>query len=780
MTEFGEMIIKARGDITFTGVKLDLSKSAVQKYIRRGNIDKVGLILADINMVSMVQDRSTAERYVSYRNQINSSTGDAYRFEVSKVQSHAKSIITNIINRLIVCGSEDVGIANNNAPDSLESLLTDRSVENQIKQATLLSRSQKLRLISDYKTMYMLPPYYWKNKSQETRMIGMHIELQDLFYPFMIPDLSNIADWEQALSQKKSEAFFYLLGRDLETQGYDLKKIGSNPVFSRLKTLLGSTSLTRIYTKMGHQEKPIYLYHEALRQMNEGQVQSIDVSDVNPTVFLHSIKSGSKYDIDDFCMDRHTAQGRSCSTLQFAIEGAHVENQATQYYKWNNRLMYIIFKVVVDTPKVINIVDLINKIDHSILAQILPPLPQNLKEGLDGPQYDFLVSFYKGKITNKQASTLLNLSLGDPTQAKPQATASAKVQAKFKPTASAKLKAKFKPKPAASAKPCPPNQILNPVSGRCVSRTGPIGKKLLASAKTTALKSKAKLKAKPVTHKESLFFDPISRFQIGTGAGKTDVYYAIMKSDLGPWKTGERVVVKGPYKKGDNGCTYAQSMSELKKNLNLPYVDRITCIELQPDLWPDVRGLGVRYSLSDRTDMYPFMISDDLMKDVDEIPLKDKDSKTWQKVTVVDFDHENLKPYRWHLSTDWNKLVPIERAKLVAYYVLRYLVGIGDLADRNFINVSGVIYAIDEDAPKKVTVKSPLGPPSNLLPGKSSSLIRDWLQKDANWSLVEPILHNILGSFIGIPSKSNIPTNLKVNTDLLSSGFDRDTVTSLF
>jgi hypothetical protein len=765
MTEFGDMIIKARGDVTFTGIKLDIAKSAVQKYIRRGDEHKVGLILADINMVSMMQDKDVAVRYVTLRNQINSQRGDGYIFEVSKVQSHAKSITTNIINRLIVCGSEDVGIANNKVPDDLESLLTDRSLENQIKQGTLLARSQKLRLISDYKTMYMLPPYYWKNKSQETRMRGIHIELQDRFYPFMIPDLSNIADWEQALKQKKSEAFFYLLGRDLETDGYDLKKIGSNPVFSKLKTLLGSTSLTRIYTKMGHQEKPIYLYHEALRQMNEGQVQSIDVSDINPTVFLHSIQSGTKYDIDDFCMDRHTAQGRSCSTLQFAIEGAHVENQATQYYKWNNRLMYIIFKVVVDTPKAINIVDLINKIDHSILAQILPPLPKTLKEGLGGPQYDFLVRFYKGKINNKQASTLLNL--GDPTQAKPKA---AKPKAKFKPkptasakpkpTASAKPKAKFKPKP------CPPKKILNPVSGKCVNKTGPIGTKLLASAK-----SKAKLKPL-VSNNESLFFDPISRFQIGTGGSKTDVYYAIMKRDLGPWKTGERVVVKGPYRKGDDGCNYAKSMSQLKKDLSLPYVNKIICVELRPDLWPDVRGLGVRYSLSDKTTIYPFMISEDLMKDVDEIPLKDKDSKTWEKVTVVDFDHPSIKPYGWKLSRDWSKLIPIEQAKLTAYYVLRYLVGIGDLADRNFINISGSVYGIDEDAPKKITSTSSLGIPSKLLPGHSSSLVHEWLQHDSNWDLLHPILQKIIAH--------SFPLNIKVNTDLLSSGLDRATITSLF
>ena len=105
-------------------------------------------------------------------------------------------------------------------------------------------------------------------------------------------------------------------------------QIGSS-VFSRLKEVLGSTSLTRIYTKMGHQEKPLYLYHEALRQLNVGQDEDIDVSDVNPKVFLDSIKSGYKYTIDDFCIDRHTAQGRSgpkCTTLQFAATGAQVAN----------------------------------------------------------------------------------------------------------------------------------------------------------------------------------------------------------------------------------------------------------------------------------------------------------------------------------------------------------------------------------------------------------------------------------------------------------------------
>ena len=55
--------------------------------------------------------------------------------------------------------------------------------------------------------------------------------------------------------------------------------------------------------------------------------------------------------------------------------------------------------------------------------------------------------------------------------------------------------------PTLKQRPCPPDKILNPVSGRCVLRTSTIGKKILAgtmpvsSARTA--KKKAKLKAKP-------------------------------------------------------------------------------------------------------------------------------------------------------------------------------------------------------------------------------------------------------------------------------------------
>ena len=796
--EFGKMIIKARCDITFTGIKLDLAKSALQKYIRRGDEYKVALILTDINMVSMVEDPVVASNYVSYHKSINTQKKDQYKYEVSKVQSHAKSIITNTINRLIVCGSEDIGIANNNCSDNLESLLTDRSLENQIKQAIMLTRSQKVRLISDYKTMYMLPPYYWKNDKQEGLMRKAHSELQ-LMYPFMTPDLTGIGNWEQALKEKNSEAFFYLLGKDLERHGYVLKTIGTNIVFSNLKKILGSTSLTRIYAKMGHQEKPMYLYHEALKYMGLGQNQDINVSDINPIIYSNHIKSGKKYVIDSFCMDRHTAQGRTCSTLQFAIEGAHVENQASKFYKWNNRLIYIIFKVVVDNLGKINTIDLTKKIDHTILDQILPSsLPVGLKDGSPGKQYDFLVEYYRGKITNKKASGLLNES------SPLKRTFKKVVNKKTSPPVSLQ-----KHKVPENVKQCNPKlskakddrYICNPATGQWVKKDGKIGSELIkkygesffksSTKKPSQVKNKpirdffkstkepSQVKNKPTNRKqtlcskESVYFEPITRIQIGTGASKTDVYYANLKVDLGALKKGTRVVVKGPYNSDDKGCEYAKAMSTWKKNIGLPYVENIYCLKIVPDLWSSVKGLGIRYKHDfDNTKPYPFMISDDLMHQVQDIPITMKASKKWEKVTVLDFAHHSLKPFQWKVFDNWDSLEDIEKTRLIVYYVIRYIAGIGDLADRNFLNINGTIIAIDEDAPKKGI----LNKPSMLLPGRSKGKVvvklNSWLRQTKN---IESVL-----KFLKHVKRSSIPEVIAINDDIFSKLTDKDTILSLF
>ena len=84
-----------------------------------------------------------------------------------------------------------------------------------------------------------------------------------------------------------------------------------------------------------------------------------------------------------------------------------------------------------------------------------------------------------------------------PLAPKPQAKAPSVQKPKAKPKAKAVTKPPPVPKP--KAKPttatCPPDKILNPASGRCVSRTGAIGKKLLG----TTAKPKTTASAKPKT-----------------------------------------------------------------------------------------------------------------------------------------------------------------------------------------------------------------------------------------------------------------------------------------
>ena len=129
---------------------------------------------------------------------------------------------------------------------------------------------------------------------------------------------------------------------------------------------------------------------------------------------------------------------------------------------------------------------------------------------------------------------------------------------------------------------------------------------------------------------ESSYFEVYSRAQIGTSRSKSDVYFAVMKRDFKKWMKGDRIVVKGPYI-NSFGCEHSYAMAQWKKQLKLPYIENIECIELIPDLWLNVKGLGISYNKIKTHTKYPFMISDDLLSHIN-LPIKDKEAtKAWKR-----------------------------------------------------------------------------------------------------------------------------------------------------
>lgn len=718
------MRIKHRGAKTYTGLDFDVAKSALQKYIRRSDWDKVALIIADIERVSMVDDTDIAEQYVAEMNALPSHGKD---FVVKNVQTRAKSMRTNMINRLFVIASEDISIANDNATEYVWKWVGGRrSVDipliDMIRAGVYLARSQKLRIISDYKTIHMLPPYYWKSPAQKVQCLKANEALKELF-PFMRH--TRNCSWITALEQGDVHNFFHALGQAM------LEVDNPFTVLDQLADKLPRSALNTLYKKMTHVERPLYLYHAALRHMMRDDLTEshIPMDDIDPE-YVESVKDRlemGSIQIDDFCKDRHTGAGAGCTTEQFAVEGAYVADLDRTHYKWNYHVIYVLFKMLLDDIYVGRTPDImvkLSEISHRFLEQVVPVKPDLSPVehiSTDIPQYQFLVDFYESKgikMTLAQAERIFN---GD------------KIPVKSRTKAKAVAKPKARAMQAINSKSKTNAQCIGDghLKARVRARV-----RVQVQGRIPSVPAESDSEINPGS--ESAMFDPIARAQIATSAGKTDVYFAVLRHDFADWKAGERVVVKGPYRSGDTGCQYAIALNEWKAALGLPFIQHIACTQLIPDMWTDVNGLGVRYGMkaADRQRLQTFMISDDLLKNVDPLPRKEKSSLKWENTVVVDFDHPKIRANYWNMIKHWPKLSQEEQARLIAYHVIRYSVGIGDLADRNFLLIEGTVYALDEDAPKKGI----LNHPGKLLKTKRAALIRSWIERPDNWSMLYDIL----------------------------------------
>lgn len=172
--------------------------------------------------------------------------------------------------------------------------------------------------------------------------------------------------------------------------------------------------------------------------------------------------------------------------------------------------------------------------------------------------------------------------------------------------------------------------------------------------------------------------------QITTSSSKMDVYFAKNKEN-------KLVVVKGPYKSKKDIEIFLRNMIWKKEN-NIKYIPFIIR-ELIPDRWENGIPLGTRNKI-DRNKKCFFIVFDSLIVD-SQIIKKIHSSKIWPKTEVVDWSKINL-----HLN--FNDNFTCEEIKdYLQSLLFRYIRGISDLADRNFLRKDSSIISIDEDIEDK-------------------------------------------------------------------------------
>ncbi|AEA07136.1 putative glycosyltransferase [Lausannevirus] len=185
--------------------------------------------------------------------------------------------------------------------------------------------------------------------------------------------------------------------------------------------------------------------------------------------------------------------------------------------------------------------------------------------------------------------------------------------------------------------------------------------------------------------KESDIFDFIVRAQLVCGTGKTDTYFAIEKS------TGKRVLVKGPFRTKES-IKNVLDIAKIKKVLGLPFV-RVKRMALRPNFFPD-SVMGVRSRMKDRDVISCFLVFEDETTE-ETLPVTIRKGNVTPETEVVDW--EKVKS-----MVHFNVLECNDPEILFSFcmaVVFRSILGLPDLADRNFLFVprKKLVYSIDED-----------------------------------------------------------------------------------
>ena len=180
---------------------------------------------------------------------------------------------------------------------------------------------------------------------------------------------------------------------------------------------------------------------------------------------------------------------------------------------------------------------------------------------------------------------------------------------------------------------------------------------------------------------ESRAYDFVVRTQLTTMGTKMDVYFA---KD----KTGSLVVVKGPYQTRKE-IDILVSNTEWKKRYNLPY-NKFVVRQLIPDRWPEGVPLGARNKINRNLPAF-FLVFESYI-DESQIRTKMRSSPLWSPTEVVDWEQ-----IPFHFDYKNRALSDQEMKDYVHALLFRYLLGISDYADRNFVLKDGRIISIDED-----------------------------------------------------------------------------------
>lgn len=697
---------------SLNGYQLKVLRSALQKYIRRGNLDKAIYVGIEMDTFAFIKG------------------GEAIR--------------TNLLNRLMIIALEDIGISNI-ATLMLVSKLYQKSklLQIQIKKinpnhstfaalratsaqyicdiVTNLSNSEHGRYVSHYRQVFKA----FADKATRSQAT----KLAKLVYPDTIFKLyQHIIKLEAILTVNvlTPNVILTQLTKALEmdnnfnyTAFYWACKlfeiVGHNGIFDSLRKLVKQNvkdifdlliQYHKSFCNDGDKQLPWMLFVIVLINVNNINWNNKTSECVDWQKSYNINLTGSKIEIDDYVYDRHVVgKTNKDARLMFLMEGSKVGNESPiildNQFEVDFKNFYYDFR-------------LFDEGESDILSKKYPHLdPIKLDDivVIDQKQLssdsDKIVTKKRICISKKQNNFSLQKELSsDSDNDSDSDSDSDKLITQQKLSSDSNGVVTKKHNPFSLQKKLSSDSDSNSDNVVTKKRTQISLKKELSSNSDNSRDSdnssdsdnsipKSKLILDKIDLvKESDIFEFRIRAQLVTGIAKTDSYYAYLK------KTKKTVFVKGPFM-DISGPENQATLSHIKKILGLAYLD-IKVELLVPDLLAEpLRGIRSSSKI-DLSKSYPFLIADDICLKAQPIPIIVK-FYSGSTVPIEVVDHNKLvgdftlsgDHIKKHLFLEDLDMLSID---LILNILYRYLFGIPDLAVRNFIVKNNkAIVSVDED-----------------------------------------------------------------------------------
>ena len=323
---------------SYYGYRLDVLKSALQKYLRRKELKKMEWVMTELYM---------------------------FRF----ADSRAMGVLSNVLNRVKIFNDEEMCFVDWNRYLKVHELIEEFEKNDKVglnillKICKILVDCKMLRLNSDIKCYYILcvDKYGLKLKDAEVnegkvlRYVkeGDDKECLDLFGKFI------------DLFEKGSEDCCYYALKLIEKEEKNKVKCGrrirrTGPSYMIWDYLLSvgrkknNKDIINVmeyrlkeYHKKRH-ERPIFMtaciymmiYYDDIDWNQEIDYSKYDVSDQD---VINMLNERVKLDIDDYCIDMHCSEGRKKgkNKRDFVLEGCVVVDEYTKYSRPEMRKLYI-------------------------------------------------------------------------------------------------------------------------------------------------------------------------------------------------------------------------------------------------------------------------------------------------------------------------------------------------------------------------------------------------------------------------------------------------------